>query len=201
MAHLMPPYDLMARWQIYTGLRVSEILRLSINHVGNAGRADGSGSAPRPRMIEVLCKGRKRGGVMASSSLLNETDIYQSHHRQAWLNRASRRRRRTPPDSLFISDRGAPVKKNTYQAVLRAAGAACGFRVTSHQLRSTFACMMLARLEQLAAAGAAINPLLVVKILLHHERIETTDRYLRAVAVDTQSLSDILDSLLPDERK
>jgi integrase/recombinase XerD len=66
-------------------------------------------------------------------------------------------------------------------------------------LRATFACMMLARLEQLAAAGAAINPLLIVKVLLHHERIETTDRYLRAVAVDTQSLTDILDSLLPEQ--
>jgi hypothetical protein len=40
--------------------------------------------------------------------------------------------------------------------------------------------------------------LLIVKILLHHERIETTDRYLRAVAVDTHSLTDILDSLIAE---
>jgi hypothetical protein len=58
--------------------------------------------------------------------------------------------------------------------------------------------MMLTRLEQLAATGAAINPLLIVKVLLHHERIETTDRYLRAVAVDTHTLADVLDSLVPE---
>jgi integrase len=114
------------------------------------------------------------------------------------LNRAARRCRTSAPNALFVNNRGAAAKKNTYQRILRAVGKDCGFRVTSHQLRATFACIMLARLEQLAAHGAAINPLLIVKILLHHERIETTDRYLRAVAVDTHSLSQILDSLIPE---
>ena len=198
MARLMPPYDLMARWQVYTGLRVSELLRLSIRDVAAHDDDERSNLSPQQRVIEVICKGRKRGHVMASSSLLDETDVYRSQHRRAWLNRTARRGRAIAPDALFISDRGAVVKKNTYQHVLRAAGVACGFRVTSHQLRATFACMMLARLEQLAAQGAAINPLLIVKILLHHERIETTDRYLRAVTVDTHTLMDILDSLVPE---
>ncbi len=193
LARLPPPYELMARWQLYTGLRVSELLRLSINDVHHEPDS-------RRRVIEVLCKGRKRGQVMASASLLDETDVYRSQHRRAWLNRAARRRGRGTHDALFINDRGVPARKNTYQRVLRSTGRACGLRVTSHQLRATFACMMLARLEQLAAQGAAINPLLIVKILLHHEHIETTDRYLRAVAVDTQALTDILDSLLPEAR-
>jgi hypothetical protein len=30
-----------------------------------------------------------------------------------------------------------------------------------------------------------------------HEHIDTTDRYLRAIAVDTHVLVDVLDSLLP----
>ena len=197
LAQLLPPYDLLARWQLYTGLRVSELLRLSINDV-DLHEEDSSERSQQRRVIEVLCKGRKRGYVMASASLLDETDVYRSQHRRAWLNRAARRGRRSHADALFISDRGTTVKKNTYQGILRRAGVACGFRVTSHQLRATFACMMLARLEQLAAQGAAINPLLIVKILLHHERIETTDRYLRAVAVDTHALTDILDSLLPE---
>ena len=200
MAQLVPPYDLMARWQLYTGLRVSELLRLSIDDVDKRDRDGGSRMAPQPRVIEVVCKGRKRGYVMASASLLDETDVYRSQYRRAWLNRAARRGSRVVPEALFISDRGTAVKKNTYQHILRVAGVDCGFRVTSHQLRATFACMMLARLEQLAAEGAAINPLLIVKILLHHERIETTDRYLRAVAVDTHTLTDILDSLLPEEQ-
>ena len=198
MARLVPPYDLMARWQLYTGLRVSELLRLSINDVAQHDGDFGPNKSPQQRVIEVMCKGRKRGYVLASASLLDETHVYRSQHRRAWLNRAARRRLASDPNALFVNDRGAPAKKNTYQHILRAVGRDCGFRVTSHQLRATFACIMLARLEQLAAQGAAINPLLIVKILLHHERIETTDRYLRAVAVDTQSLTDILDSLIPE---
>lgn len=197
MARLMPPYDLMARWQIYTGLRVAELLRLSIADIGKAGRDEDLSSA---RVVEVVCKGRKRGYVMASASLLDDTEVYRCQYRLAWLNRAARRRGRGDPNELFIGARGSPVKKNSYQRVLRVTGAACGFRVTSHQLRATFACMMLARLEQLAAKGAAINPLLIVKVLLHHERIETTDRYLRAVAVDTHTLADVLDSLVPESK-
>jgi integrase/recombinase XerD len=38
--------------------------------------------------------------------------------------------------------------------------------------------------------------LIVVKVLLGHEHIETTDRYLRAVAVDACVLKDVLDTLL-----
>ena len=55
--------------------------------------------------------------------------------------------------------------------------------------------MMLARLERLAKEGASINPLLIVKVLMGHEHIETTDRYLRAIAVDVCALSEVLDSL------
>ena len=58
--------------------------------------------------------------------------------------------------------------------------------------------MMLARLEQLATRGASINPLLVVKVLMGHEHIETTNRYLRAIAVDSCVLGEALDSLLAE---
>jgi integrase/recombinase XerD len=88
------------------------------------------------------------------------------------------------------------VKKNTYQQVIHRAGVACGFKATTHLMRATFGCWLLARLEQLAKRGAAINPLLIVKILMAHEHIETTDKYLRAVAIDTHVLADVLDTLL-----
>jgi site-specific recombinase XerD len=198
MARLVPPYDLMARWQLYTGLRVSELLRLSINDVSQHDSDFGPDASPQQRVIDVMCKGRKSGYVLASASLLDETHVYRSQHRRAWLNSAARRRRPSTLNALFVNDRGTAARKNTYQHILRAVGKDCGFTVTSHQLRATFACIVLARLEQLAAEGAAINPLLIVKILLHHERIETTDRYLRAVAFDTHSLTDILDSLIPE---
>ncbi len=195
MAALPAPYDLMARWQLYTGLRVSELLRLTLADV------------VRPQqpvipyqMIEVLRKGRKIGHVIASASLLDETAGYVCGHRHAWLLRARSRRGGGEHTALFINARGAPAGKNAYQRVVSATGLRCGFKATTHLLRSTFACMLLARLERLASEGAAVNPLLVVKVLLGHERIETTDRYLRAIVVDVVLLKEVLDTLLSRER-
>jgi integrase/recombinase XerD len=192
LAQLAPPYDLLARWQLYTGLRVSEVLRLHVKDVVKDPAAPDGDS----RVIDVLRKGRKKGYVIASSSLLEETAWYMDLQRKSWLTRAARRRRSLEHEVLFISDRGTPVKRNTYQKVMIRASAACGFKVATHTLRATFACMTLARLERLAKKDAEINPLLIVKVLLGHEHIETTDRYLRAIAVDACVLSEVLDSLL-----
>jgi integrase/recombinase XerD len=195
LASLPPPYALMARWQLYTGLRVSELLRLTVKDVAKHGGATRS-PQPSHQLIDVMRKGRKSGYVIASSSLLQDTFRYMRIHRSAWLKRAARRGRVADRPELFINSRGSAIKKNTYQCVISRAGAACGFKATTHVLRATFACMTLARLEQLATQGAAINPLLIVKVLMGHEHLDTTDRYLRAIAVDTCVLTEVLSSLL-----
>jgi integrase/recombinase XerD len=182
----------MARWQIYTGLRVSELLRLRLQDVTKR-----SSSVASHHTIEVTRKGSKPGYVIAPASLLDETGAYLSGHRRVWLLRARRRGRFAEHAALFVNARGSPVGKNAYQRVISRTGQACGFKATTHLLRATFACMLLARLEHLASEGAAINPLMVVKVLMGHERIETTDRYLRAIAVDAGTLKEILDTLLP----
>jgi integrase len=114
------------------------------------------------------------------------------------MKRAARIRGRSPRIELFVNRRGSAVRKNTYQKAIARAGDACGFRATSHLLRASFGCWLLARLEHLAKQGAVINPLLIVKILMGHEHLETTDRYLRAVAIDTTTLSDVLNTLLAE---
>jgi len=185
----------MARWQLYTGLRVAELVRLNVKDIEHPSRH----SAPESsyRVIDVIRKGPKAGCVIAPMSLLDETASYVALHRKAWLQRAARKRAATPRSELFVTRRGSAVRKNTYQQVLSRTGDACGFTVTSHLLRATFGCWMLARLERLAKEGAAINPLLIVKVLMAHEHIDTTDRYLRAVAIDTTVLADVLDTLVP----
>lgn len=194
LAALAPPYDLMARWQIYTGLRVSELLRLSVADVTFSRKHP----EPQFRLIDVLRKGRKSGYVIASLSLLEETDGFIGVYRRAWLRRGARKGRESHDAALFIGSRGALVSKNRYQQVMQRAGQVCGFKATTHLLRATFACMMLARLEQLAKSGESINPLLIVKVLMGHEHIETTDRYLRAITVDACVLGDVFDSLFTD---
>jgi site-specific recombinase XerD len=195
LAFLEPPYDLMARWQLYTGLRVSELLRLTVADVSKPAAAARAGDSA-PQLVEVLRKGRKSGYVIASGTLLEETAGYASTYRRAWLARARRRRGTVEDPRLFIGSRGNAISKNRYQQVIHGAGLACGFKATTHLLRATFACLMLARLEQLAKRGASINPLLIVKVLMGHEHMETTDRYLRAIAVDSCVLSELLDSLI-----
>jgi integrase len=200
LAALQTPYDLMARWQLYTGLRVAELMRLKVRDVEGERRHPGP-PEPSYRVIDVIRKGPKAGYVIAPISLLDETASYLALHRKAWVQRAARKRGTLPRSELFLTRRGLAVRTNTYQQVLSRAGDACGFKVTSHLLRATFGCWMLARLEQLAKQGAPINPLLIVKILMAHEHIDTTDRYLRAVAIDTTVLADVLDTLLPTESR
>jgi integrase/recombinase XerD len=199
LAWLIPPYDLMARWQLYTGLRIGEVLSLTLDHIARHDAAARSASPPAQYLIEVMRKGRKKGSVFATASLMDETLGYVQVYRKAWIQRATRDGRFAERHALFINNRGAAVKKNTYQHVLVRASTACGFKVTSHTLRATFACWLLARLEQLAKQGAAINPLLIVKILMGHQHASTTDRYLRAIVMDSCVLTDILESLLTEE--
>jgi integrase len=77
----------MARWQIHTGLRVSELLRLKRADVKEPPRA-----RDQPfKLIDVLRKGRKPGYVIASRSLLDETASFVAVDREAWLRRRARR--------------------------------------------------------------------------------------------------------------
>jgi len=197
LAALPSPYDLMARWQLYTGLRVSELLHLEVRDV-QVRSSDKTQDAPY-RSIDVLRKGRKPGYVIASRSLLEETACYISQERAGWSRRAARKRGRSAKADLFVSRRGLPVRKNTYQHAIRRVAAACGIRASSHLLRATFGCWLLARLERLAKQGEEINPLLIVKILMGHEHIDTTDRYLRAIAIDAHLLSRVLDTLIAEK--
>lgn len=192
LAQLLPPYDLMARWQLYTGLRVSELLRVDVEQINKPFLP-----SDEHHTIDVMRKGRKPGYVIAPATLLDETKVYLGSHRHAWLVRARRRGRQGEVGALFVNARGAPVSKSAYQRVISDSGARSGFKATTHLLRATFACMLLARLEHVARQGAPINPLMIVKVLMGHERLETTDRYLRAIAADATDLKEILDQLIP----
>ena len=77
----------MARWQLYTRLRMSELLRLTVRDVLEpARRVASDNSSHQP--IDVIRKGRKNGYVIASATLLEETAGYLSQYREVWLRRA-----------------------------------------------------------------------------------------------------------------
>ena len=60
----------MARWQLYTGLRVSELLRLTIHDILKHKTVRRSQVAATHHTIRLIRKGRKQGYVIASESLL-----------------------------------------------------------------------------------------------------------------------------------
>ena len=128
-------WDPTARWQLHTGLRNSELLRLGIQYVLMPEAARRSRSAEGYSVVDVLRKGRKRGYVIASMSLLEETAVYLAQYRHAWLRRAARKRGASAQSAPFINSRGIPVKRSTYQQAVQRTGQACGFKAMPHLLR------------------------------------------------------------------
>lgn len=70
----------MARWQLYTGLRVSELLRLTVGEDRLREAPQVSAYMPSYQVIDVIRKGRKSGYVLAPESLLEETAGYIAQH-------------------------------------------------------------------------------------------------------------------------
>lgn len=195
LAKLRPPYDLMARWQLYTGLRVSEVCALTHTSIPDTSMM----SEHDFRNIHIVRKGRKRGAVIAPYSLLTETNHYIHGRREATIRRRIEKDTRyRRPVSLFLNMHGHSVSRNWYAKTLKSTAMALNIEATTHTLRATFACTMLMRLQCQVANGAAINPLLVVKMLMGHARLDTTDRYLRAVEIYQADLEGVLELLFQD---
>ena len=85
LAALQSPYDLMARWQLYTGLKVSELLRLRVQDALTPQANKTAPDAPY-RSIDVRRKGSASWCcVIASRSLLEETACYICQERVGWM--------------------------------------------------------------------------------------------------------------------
>jgi site-specific recombinase XerD len=189
LALLHPPFDLMARWQLHTGMRVGEMVPRRLTELPSVTRRTFEGALVT---LQIVRKGGKQGQALATAGLIEETWSYVAIERRAAAARARKRDRSFQSDALFLTPTGRPVTRNWYQRVLSRAGTQLGIRVHSHQLRSTFACAVLQILEKAVHQGADINPLSVVQILLDHEHLGTTGRYLRALPIETTDLEEAL---------
>jgi integrase/recombinase XerD len=162
------------------GLRASEIVRLKVKHIDSA-----------QNIIRIeQSKGRKDRNVMLSPEML---DLL----RQWWKVRPSRNDAGVPPQErgLFPSRKtaGRAITTRHLNRLFHEAADAAGIRkhVTVHTLRHSFATHLL-------DGGTDIRK---IQVLLGHEKLETTARYLHVATGTISAIESPLDRLARPKRK
>ena len=162
------------------GLRASEIVRLKVKHIDSA-----------QNIIRIeQSKGRKDRNVMLSPETL---DLL----RQWWKVRPARYDAGIPVQErwLFPSRKaaGKPMTTRQLNRLFHEAADAAGIRkhVTVHTLRHSFATHLL-------DGGTDIRK---IQVLLGHEKLETTARYLHVATGTISAVASPLDRLARPNRK
>jgi integrase/recombinase XerD len=162
------------------GLRASEIVRLKVKHIDSA-----------QNIIRIeQSKGRKDRNVMLSPETL---DLL----RQWWKVRPARYDAGIPVQErwLFPSRKaaGKPMTTRQLNRLFHEAADAAGIRkhVTVHTLRHSFATHLL-------DGGTDIRK---IQVLLGHEKLETTARYLHVATSTISTVESPLDRLARPNRK
>jgi len=162
------------------GLRASEIVRLKVKHIDRAQNII---------RIEQL-KGRKDRNVMLSDEMLGLL-------RQWWKTRPSRYDAGIPPQErwLFPSRKsaGRPMTTRQLNRLFHEAAEAAGIKkgVTPHTLRHSFATHLLDQDTNLRK----------IQLLLGHEKLETTARYLHVATGVISAVESPLDRLARPKHK
>jgi integrase/recombinase XerD len=161
------------------GLRASEVVRLKVKHIDSA-----------QKIIRIeQSKGRKDRNVMLSPETL-------ALLRQWWKLRRSQHDAQTPVQErwLFPSRKsaGKPITTRHLNRLFHEAAEAAGIKkdVTLHALRHSFATHLL-------DAGTDIRK---IQVLLGHEKLETTARYLHVATGTISAVESPLDRLAQPKR-
>ena len=162
------------------GLRAREIVRLKVKHIDSA-----------QKIIRIeQSKGRKDRNVMLANEMLGLL-------RQWWKVRPSRHDAGIPPQErwLFPSRKSAqkPITTRHLNRLFHEAADAAGIRkqVTLHTLRHSFATHLLEHDTHIRK----------IQVLLGHEKLETTARYLHVATGMISAVESPLDRLARPKRK
>ncbi|MGF6180382.1 integrase [Massilia sp. UYP32] len=181
------PYDLMIRWAVSTGMRRSEICRLTVKDIETA---VSTGSSRKLGELNVIRKGGRIQKIFVVRELIDESIWY--------INSERVKQNDDGEQYLFINALGRPVSKTSFTKAYARACKEIGAKSHLHMLRHTFAVTVLQILEDRAAKGAAINPLKILQSMMGHASIETTDIYLRTMQIISPAVEDALGFLYGD---
>ena len=192
LGKLPSPYDLMARWQLYTGARRAEVCDIKEHDVPELDSLGGSGTAA----VAVTRKGGQKGNLYAPFALLRDTNHYITGLRKAIItNHRIIEKSYQRPAALFLNSKGGPCSKLWYAKKIKLAAEAINCKATTHTLRATYGCAMLAGMQAQAHTDDDTNTLLVLRTLMGHKRTTSLDSYLRMVEINKFDLEKLLDGL------
>ena len=193
LSKLSSPYDLMARWQLYTGARRAEVCDIKEHDIPELDSLRDSGIPPVP----VTRKGGQEGNLYPSFALIRDTNNYITLAREAIIkSRQKKEKSYRRPQTVFLNGNGEPCSKLWYASKVKRAAEAINCKATTHTLRATYGCVMLAKLKQLGEQmDDDINILQVLKILMGHKRASSLDTYVRLLEIDKFDLNKHLDGL------
>jgi len=172
--------QLIVLWALYTGARQHEIVALIVSQLPSVGETR---ARPVVRVSLDVSKGSKGGDLFAPRWLIDRTFQYMKLFDRTALKRDALRRGVVAADNIFLSNRFGQLSTNTVYRMFKSAVKCAGLSGTFHDLRHTYAISMLDKLMRAAMKNEnedGRNPLLILKSLLRHSSLQTTERYLVA---------------------
>ncbi len=170
---------LMVLWALQTGIREAELCALTCDQIPDQ---DSYRSVRLYRLQLRVTKGSVGGDLFVPTWLLDETYRYIALFERRFVTKQAQNRGTKDTQYIWLSRWGRPLRPNSiyqsFKKALKKAGIPDG---TFHDLRHTYAITMLDRLMTAAEGEArARNPLLVLKHLMRHATLSSTEIYLRA---------------------
>lgn len=181
----LPPYHLIFKWALLTGLRRFEICKLTIGELPTLQQLFYS----RDGFVQINLrrKGSKELTVHVPVKLIEETRWY------LLTDRALTDVDDTAP--VFLGRRGDVVSRNSVSRAFRKCADTIGTDATFHHLRHTFAVHVLKNLDSAEAEGHVSNSLKTLQVLMGHASVESTETYLRAMEASSDAVMNALDYL------
>lgn len=175
-----PTHRMMFELMVRTGLRQSECRSFPDAYVFDPSRRKDLHPGQKIRVYldprEMEIKNSTPREIDVPYDLMEKLWAYSLRHRQ---RRADANREGEAPPQLFLTEAGAPYKKDSITGIFSSLTRRVGFRVTAHMLRHSYATYLLWSLRKSETFEG--EPLLYVRDRLGHADVSSTTVYLHLV--------------------